>query len=868
ASTGLVAALALATQAMSFAPGCEATEETCEQAALLQVTAGKSGGHSLWPFPSLAEHAAERGADMEEGRLDEVHKVHKDMEALALQKLAEMENAQNLSDYNLTREDFGLSNTTMTLLHSVLTEMQSLLAQINASHLADEQLLLDLAEGFAQCNSDLSSRQLQSQNLSTLVSGASSSHDACRTTEQTLSGQNGTAWLNYLGNGTEALPQDVRNCMQAYLDGYNPQTAEHLQVMIDCAATISSFFGSFEPSMVTLKDTYFSSLHAVNNRSEECRVEQSTLESHFCEYRQQLTDSCDAIDTCYQNVNQTWLQLLATIAASDSRREASYTAAKKVICYIQLLQSNLTQAAVQACQDLVVDTSGLAVHIPDPAAKQVCDSSPVADFPCETAWVQSEYLDKSWYTGNPQIAPDTCPGPQRINAQKTSRIRLLFYSGRLVRHQLRGKDVHHNDANLAAFELGTCAIVESANVPSKVWCVGSNEHGSTGGTSASPPYGNKVDLGQGRTATALASGGAGFHVCAILDNDDTKCWGDNRVGQLGLGDDAYRGQGVAGTGMGDLLPAVDVGSNRKVVKLMAGHRFTCAILDDQSLKCWGLSDFAQLGFVPNGNKAGDAPDEMGDNLPTVDLAGNPAIDGDAGTEFACAIVQHPTDGRQLTCWGRNREGQLGRGSDIDNSRSAPTYVPIDLGTDLHAVQVSVGYRSVCALLNTGAASRPFLVKCWGENGLGQLGRGETSAATPNVGRKPEDMGDGLPVVDLGTNEGTPRKAIYIAHGSFHVCAILEGGGVKCWGRNYVGLANPQVPEDNPVGDASSDMGDNLPFIDLGVGRTAVKVVAGKDHACARLDDDTFKCWGDPNRMNSWAGLLVSKASTSAHRRDF
>ena len=417
AVAALAATLALAIEAMPFGLGCEETEEGCEQAALLQVT-GKSG-NSLSALPSLAEHAAQRGADLEQGRLDEVHKVHKDMEALALQKLAEkveMEKAGNLSDYNLTREDFGLSNATLTLLDSVFTEMRSLLTQINVSHLADEQLLLDLAEGFVQCNNDLSARQLQTQNLSDLVSGTSSSHDACRITEQSLSSENASAWQAYLDKGNEALPQPVRDCMQDYLDGYNPQTTGTLQAMIDCAETIRTHFENFQASMVALKDAYFSSLYAVNNQSEECRVNQSTLESHFCEYRQQLTDSCDAVDACYENVNQTWQQLLTTIAASDSRREASFIAATKVICYIQLLQSNLTQAAVQACQDLVVDTSGLEVHIPQPAAKQVCDASPVADFPCETSWVQNEYLSKSWYTEDPQIAPDTCPGPQQISA--------------------------------------------------------------------------------------------------------------------------------------------------------------------------------------------------------------------------------------------------------------------------------------------------------------------------------------------------------------------------------------------------------------------------------------------------------------------
>ena len=259
-----------------------------------------------------------------------------------------------------------------------------------------------------QCNNDLSARELQSQNLSTLVSGASSSHDTCRNTEQDLSAQNASAWQAYLGKGNEALPQQVTNCMENFLNGYNPQTADHLQAMIDCARTIHTHFGSFEPSMVTLKEAYFSSLHAVNNQSEECRVDQSTLESHFCEYRQQLTDSCSAMETCHQNVNQTWHQLLSTIAASDSRREASFITATKVICYIQLLKSNLTRAAVQACQDLIVDTSGLEVHVPEPAAKQICDISPVAQFPCESEWVQNEYSGKSWYTGSPPITPDTC----------------------------------------------------------------------------------------------------------------------------------------------------------------------------------------------------------------------------------------------------------------------------------------------------------------------------------------------------------------------------------------------------------------------------------------------------------------------------
>ena len=41
-----------------------------------------------------------------------------------------------------------------------------------------------------------------------------------------------------------------------------------------------------------------------------------------------------------------------------------------------------------------------------------------------------------------------------------------------------------------------------------------------------------VNLGTGRTATAIAAGNS--HSCALMENASVKCWGYNGAGQLGI----------------------------------------------------------------------------------------------------------------------------------------------------------------------------------------------------------------------------------------------------------------------------------------------------------------------------------------------
>ena len=63
----------------------------------------------------------------------------------------------------------------------------------------------------------------------------------------------------------------------------------------------------------------------------------------------------------------------------------------------------------------------------------------------------------------------------------------------------------------------------------------------------------------------------------------------------------------------------------------------------------------------------------------------------------------------------------------------------------------------------------------GNNDGGQLGYESRDAR--GLGVEGGEMGNDLPVVNLGVDQ----KAIAIAAGSFHSCALLDTGKLKCWG---------------------------------------------------------------------------------------
>jgi Regulator of chromosome condensation (RCC1) repeat len=110
---------------------------------------------------------------------------------------------------------------------------------------------------------------------------------------------------------------------------------------------------------------------------------------------------------------------------------------------------------------------------------------------------------------------------------------------------------------------------------------------------------------QKRTAEQITTGVA--HVCALLSEGRVRCWGRGADGALGYGNGLDIGDDETPDSAGD----VPVGG--RVVQIAAGGFHTCALLDTGKVRCWGDSQYGQLGYSSI-QRVGDTetPAQVGD----------------------------------------------------------------------------------------------------------------------------------------------------------------------------------------------------------------------------------------------------------------
>jgi alpha-tubulin suppressor-like RCC1 family protein len=288
----------------------------------------------------------------------------------------------------------------------------------------------------------------------------------------------------------------------------------------------------------------------------------------------------------------------------------------------------------------------------------------------------------------------------------------------------------------------TCAVTTAGGAK----CWGDNFYGQMGnGTFSSSPSASTptpVDVTGLTSAVAHISAG-GLHTCAVTTAGGAKCWGRSTVGQVGNGTFTCNFRGCG------LLTPVDVSTlTSGVAQISSGGNHTCALTIEGGVKCWGNFLNGQLGdgtcTIVGQCGIATAVDVIGLSTGVAQVR--------AGGDHTCAL----TVAGGVKCWGASDFGQLGNGTFIYGEREDDSFIikspfgsatPTDVtGLASGVAQISVGMTHTCALTTTGAA------KCWGDNRFGQLGNGTFTTLFPFGIPTPGDVSGLSGVAALWDNE--------------------------------------------------------------------------------------------------------------------
>jgi alpha-tubulin suppressor-like RCC1 family protein len=232
----------------------------------------------------------------------------------------------------------------------------------------------------------------------------------------------------------------------------------------------------------------------------------------------------------------------------------------------------------------------------------------------------------------------------------------------------------------------TCALTSDGTVE----CWGANNWGQL---AKSTPSESSLPVVVSGVSTAIAVSVGQYYACAVLTGGAAECWGSDLHGDLGDGSEASTPTPTAVSGL----------SHAVAISASGVGAFTCALISNGTVECWGTGDDGQLG---NGKTETAA-------LTPVTVSGiSNAVAISANWDRACAVLATGS----IECWGKGGPVGLYTGV-LGNGTSEGSSTPVLVSGLSTARSVSVGFADTCATLADGSAW------CWGEGEVGELGDG-------------------------------------------------------------------------------------------------------------------------------------------------
>lgn len=323
------------------------------------------------------------------------------------------------------------------------------------------------------------------------------------------------------------------------------------------------------------------------------------------------------------------------------------------------------------------------------------------------------------------------------------------------------------------------------------------------------------------------------HTCALTDRGGVYCWGANDFGQLGTGDTAPQSAPVPVPGLAE-------------VKSIAAYGFgTCAVKHDGTVWCWGANDLGQLGQGTSDADPHPTPVQV------VGVGEAHWVSG--GSAHICSVMWQG----KVSCWGSNSGGQLANGGVGGFNGTATPIVGIE---EIHSLATGANFTCIATKQkfvycagdngagqlgdpaigpNSGALVRVAGLEtfyelragaafacglswsveghtCWGDNALGQLGKGVLAAPLNNT---ETPVAPKLSIKHLGGTAGA-------------TCAQLKSLRVACWGDGTGGALGLG-------GETSTDTPTALGLENVG----AVSSSSTSRTQCAVVRGGAVYCWG-------------------------
>ena len=286
-----------------------------------------------------------------------------------------------------------------------------------------------------------------------------------------------------------------------------------------------------------------------------------------------------------------------------------------------------------------------------------------------------------------------------------------------------------NATSIAAGYGFACAVANGG----QVWCWGSNTNGELGAELTDYQV-NKAVRAKGIEKAKRVFAGTS-HVCAVLENGEVFCWGNNMHGQTGSAT-FYDPRAH------DLVVPTAVPGIKDAAWGAANSDATCVSTKSKDVICWGQSVFQDQQ---------DANGEQNEKTwKATNLHGIEQMS--SGERAFCGIKGGSAS--ELLCWGESYSLFADYRGKTKDPRSLKVPEP---------KRVRLSASHACAL------SGDSRVYCWGAAYSGALGRDVDEKQMASGGTQNAE-----PVPEL--------RAIDIAVGGSMSCAITRDKELFCWGR--------------------------------------------------------------------------------------